>query len=401
MEHDLTSPGFLTDPGPTLAAMQAEGALVKRRIPLLGQIWCATTDAACRDLLKSPDLFRRDGGGRPLARRYWWLPPFMKPLLANMLAADGADHARLRGLVDQAFARHTVADLRPDLTRIADDLLDRLDPAAPVDLRAAYARPLPLSAICALLGIPADDRDRITRWIAPISGPTSALTMMRALPGFRSLLRYFRDQFRALREDPRPGLISSLVHAQEDGTRLTEEELLAMVVTLFIAGHETTVHLIADAALTLLTDDAARERLRDDPAALPLMVEEVMRFFSPVMMTKPLYAVRDTVFHGQPLKTGEAVLALLIAANHDPARHDTPEALIPDRRPNAHLGFGHGPHVCLGMQLARAEAEIALSRLFTRFPQARLADPSAPIPWSRRTGVRGPDRLPVILSPAR
>ena len=401
MIHDLTSREFLTDPGPILARMRAEGPLVRTRLPLIGEIWLTTTDAGARTLLKSPDLFARNNvaaGGRSLAERFWWLPPFMKPLLTNMLAYDGAAHLRLRRLVDSAFARTEVEDMRPAMAALAAGLLADLPTDRPVDIRAGLAKPFPLAVICTLLGIPEADRDRISRWIAPISGAVNGFTFLAALPGFWRLLRYFRAEFARVRVTPRPGLITALVQAEADGDRLSEDELLGMVVTLFIAGHETTVHLITDAILAALTDPQARAAI---PDGLPLLVEEIMRFHSPVMMSKPHYVTRDTDILGMPLKKDDQVAALLIGANRDPARHAEPDALRPDRRPNAHLGFGHGPHVCLGMQLARAEAQVALATLFATYPDVRLADPDAPVDWSRRTGIHGPARLDVVLSPRR
>ena len=400
MIHDLTDPAFLRDPAPALARIRAEGPLAETRLPFIGRIRITTTDAAARALLKSPDFLRDPGseGGRPLASRYWWMPPTLRPLLGSMLGTDGARHHRLRGLVEQAFARSEMEALAPAIRELASGLLDRIDPGGETDLIGAYARPLPLAAICLLMGIPEADRDRVARWIAPISGPTTALGVLRALPGLRRLMRHFRADFAAQRRAPRPGLIGALVEARDGDDRLSEDELLAMVVVLFIAGHETTVHLIGNALAGILGDDRLRHALRDDAAGLPLMVEEFMRHASPVMMSKPHFAARDMEFLGTPLRKGDQVAALLIGANRDPARHESPDSFVPDRRPNAHLGFGHGPHVCLGMQLARIEAREAIAALLTRFPAAELT--RAP-PHLRRAGIRGFESLPARLGAAK
>ncbi|WP_393931149.1 cytochrome P450 [Yoonia sp. R2-816] len=401
MAYDLSSPEFLANPGPFLSRMRSEGALVRVKLPIIGQTWMTTSDAAARSLLKDPDRFARNplaGTGKTLAQKYWYFPSFMKPLFQNMLGYDGAAHKRLRGLVDQAFNRTSIDDMRPRLAALADDLLNAIDTDQPTEIISQYTRPLPLMAICDLLGVPDAERTKVAHWIAPLSGPTSAWGMLRGFPGLWRIMRYFRADFDRARQHPRSGLITDLVAAEDAGDRLTDDELLAMVVTLFIAGHETTVHLITMGIYGLLIHPAARAALRDHPDELPLLVEEFMRFYSPVMMTKPHFVQQDTVFEGISLKKGEQVAALLIAANHDTARFDTPEELIPNRRPNAHLGFGHGPHVCLGMQLARAEAQVAIERLFIRFPDLALANPDAAPEYTRRIGIHGLKRLNLRLA---
>jgi cytochrome P450 PksS len=400
MGYSISTSEFLTNPATQLAQMRDDAALVRTKIPLLGHVWITTTDAAARSVLKKTDLFVRDPKpvtGRGLDSTVWWLPTFMKPLLRNMLGVDGQDHKRLRGLVDQAFARHQVADMTPELTQISNGLLDGIDTRGPVDILSAYARPLPLMAICALLGIPAADRDRVAGWIAPISGPVNALTMLCALPGLRRLMTYFRADFAICRKTPRPGLISELVMARAAGDQLDDDELLAMVVTLFVAGHETTVHLITMTILAMITRPDARSVLHNTPEALPLLIEEVMRHDSPVMLAKPHFVTRNVAFEGVQLRKGDKVMPLLIGANRDPSRFTDPDDFQPKRQPNPHIGFGHGPHVCLGMQLARAEARIAITQLFARFPDTILGRPECPPSYTTRTGIHGLTDLRVLL----
>ncbi len=400
--YDLRDTEFLRNPAPQLTRMRADGALVRARLPILGPIWLTTTDAFAREVLKDQTRFTRApsqiSAGR--ARRvFWWMPRFMRPLLKNINLMDGEDHKRLRGLVDQAFARSSTEQLLPQITAIADDLLDQINHEQPVEIISTYARALPLLVICALLGIPEEDRAKITRWIAPISSVTGISSIFLGLPGLRRAMRYFKEDFERVRRAPRPGLISDLVRVEADGDRLSEDELLSLVFTLFVAGHETTVHLISNAIWALSGDDATREHFQSQPDLAPLAVEEFMRVFSPVLMSKSLYAKEDFHFHGTEVKRGEAVCALLIAANHDPARFTAPDELHLDRRPNPHLGFGHGPHVCLGMQLARAEARIALERLFSRFPDLEMAHPDTPPVPARRIGMNGLKRLILRLRP--
>ncbi len=396
MIYRLNDPSFLNEPAPVLAQMRAEGPLVQVKMPIVGKIWMTTDDAGARALLKNPDLFRRDPGpitGKPLAQRFWWMPGFFKPLLDTMIVADDPKHKRLRGLVDQAFARTTMEDLRPELEAMADRLLDEL-PGGEVDIVRHYTRPLPFLAICALLGIPDDARASLAKRVAPLSSVTNPFGAIYAILRLRGVLADFRALFAEARAHPRPGLISALVHAEEDGAQLNEQELLAMVLLLFLAGHETTVHLINNAIVTLATESGLRTHFTDNPQTRHLFVEEVVRHASPVMTTKMMFAARDTEILGAPIKKGEMVAPLLIGANHDPAHFDAPEDFVPDRRPNAHLGFGFGPHVCLGMQLARIEASVALERLVARHPDLQLAQTPA---YLRRPGLRAPATLRLHL----
>lgn len=383
---------FLDAPNEQLARMREEGDLARIKIPILGKLWVTTNDQAARALLKDTRFCREPkNAGRSTRGLVWWLPPSMRPMLSNMLIRDDDEHKRLRGLVEEAFSRTSIEDMHGEIARIADELLDTVDPKHEVDISRVYSRELPVRVICLLLGIREEERERIVNMIAPISSAISFPTLIRALFGLRKLLDYFREEFERVQSDPSPGLIHELVHARSKGDRLSEEELLSMVVMLFVAGHETTVHLINDGILAIAGDGAHRKAFFENPS---LAIEEFMRFYSPVMMSKPMFAREDCEFGGQKLRRGDKIAALLIGANHDPKRFDDADNCKLDRRPNAHLGFGFGPHICLGMQLARAEARIALERLFTRFPNARLVSKPK---WSPRAGLHGPAELPILL----
>lgn len=398
MIYRLTDPVFLTDPTAQLAQMRAEGPLVRVKVPVLGTIWVTTTDASARMLLKSPDLFRRDPEpitGKSLARRFWWMPGVIKPLLNTMIVQDDPAHKRQRRLVELAFARASIEDLRPEIEAIADTLLDKLSPEDPIDIIAHYTRPLPFLTICALLGIPEAAHARLTARIAPFSAMTNPFGAIYAMFRLRGVQNDFGAMFAEARANPPgPGLISALVHAEEDGIRLSEDELLSVTMLLFLAGHETTVHLINNAIVAIADDDTLRAHFVADPDTRHLLIEEFLRFYSPVMMTKPMFVAEDTDALGAPLKRGDMVAAFLLAANHDPARVDAPATLDPTRKPNAHLGFGFGPHVCLGMQLARIEAAVALDRLLARHPDLTLHSPPR---WLKRPGLRAPSRVSLDL----
>ena len=198
MRPDLTDPAFLADPAPVLARLRAAGPLVEVRVPLVGRVRLTTTDAAARALLKDP-RFRRDPKavtGRSMAQTLWFLPRFLAPVLDSVILKDGRAHHRLRTRVERAFGRATIEDLAPEIGRMADRLLDGLDPVQPVDLVPRFCRPLPLLAISALLGVPDNERERISRWIGPLSAPR-AWTLPASLPGLWRLLRHFRADIAA------------------------------------------------------------------------------------------------------------------------------------------------------------------------------------------------------------
>jgi cytochrome P450 len=199
-----------------------------------------------------------------------------------------------------------------------------------------------------------------------------------------------------VRTEPRPGLITELVHAEADGDRMSEDELLAMVFVLFAAGHETTTHLMSCGLYTLFTEPGALEAARAaDGDAMGVIVDEIMRFGGPVQLTKPRFVKVDMEFHGKALKRGDKVMALLAAGNLDPAVFDNPLVFDPARRPNRHLGWGGGPHICLGLHLARMETEIAFQQILARFPRLEPAAPLERLKWTARMGLRGVRSMPL------
>lgn len=395
---DLKGQAFKRDPLPTFAAMRAVGPVVQSRIPLLGTVSFVTTYAEAEALLKDTDRFAVDAfraGKRSVMGVAWWMPRQIRLLASNMLTKDDPDHRRLRRLVDTAFHRRSVDAYRARIAAIADALIDGLAVAPDGDLVRHLARALPLQVICELLGLPPADRPKFIRWMAAMSSVDSPYGVFRMLPAINRLSDYLRDQFELRRRAPADDLITGLVEAEEAGDQLSPDELLAMCFLLFVAGHETTTHLISGGVPALLQHPEELVWLKADWSRAPTAVDELLRFVSPVQMTKPRFAREDTDFAGVPVKRGTPLMALLASANADPAVFDAPERLDLARRPNRHLAFGSGPHLCLGLTLARAEAEIALERLFTRFPDLGLAVPEDELRWTRRIGLRALERLPV------
>ena len=400
-DFDIVSPSFHADPASMLEQMWATGSpFVRLRLPILGKILMCVTHESCGAVLKDKETFVRDpanAGSRIQERILKVLPRSLGLLALNMLGKDDPEHRHLRGLVDQAFQRRGIQAMRPMIMEVTDRLLDRLADRREVDLMEDFCRDLPLSVICAMLGLPEKDHDRFKNWLGGLKDTANIGAVILAIPGVLRVVRYLRKVARPDGGAKLDGLIFALQDAEIDGRRLSEDELVSMIFLLFGAGQETTTHLISGGLLELLRHDDQRQRLQADPAMMPLCVEECLRQVSLVQFTKPRWAARDIVFAGHEFKRGDMVAGFLTSANRDPAEFENPHQFDITRHPNPHLSFGTGVHFCLGFQLARAEAAIAFERTLARFPRIRLAvDPSSLV-WRKRVGIRTLTRLPVKL----
>lgn len=391
---------FLADPFPVYRSLREQGPVIRSPVPLLGNVALLTTYAAGSNMLKRHEEFVVDArkvGEQRASGLKWWVPRTFRPLADNLLAHDSPEHRRLRSLVDQAFHRRSVETYESRIVALADELLDTLEAAPEHDPVEHYARALPLTVICELLGLPELDRGRFIGWLRALNGVNSPAGIFRALPAVRALSGYLRGQFEARRQAPRDDLVTSLVQASDAGDCLSEDEILAMCFLLFLAGHDTTTHLIAGATLALLDHPHELERLQSDWSQVPAAVDELLRFVSPVLLTRPRFAIADTEIAGETIHRGESVCVLVGAVNTDPETFNKPETLDIGRERNLHLGFGSGPHTCLGLLLARLETRIALERLFARYPRARLAGSREAVRWQGRTGLRALRALPLAL----
>jgi len=317
----------------------------------------------------------------------------------SMLFRDPPDHTRLRGLVNKAFTPRVVETMRPHIQRIVDDLLDAVRQARAMDVIADLAYPLPVIVICEMLGVPVADRGEFRQWsldigrsLDAIATPSDPAVIERGNVARRALTDYFRTLVAERRARPRADLLSALIAAEDAGERLSEGELLATCVLLFVAGHETTVNLIGNGLLALLRHPDALRALRDDPSLLGSAVEELLRYDGPVQRTGRI-ANADTEIDGRKIDEGTLVLGLIGAANRDPAHFPEPDRLDLGRADNRHLAFGWGIHFCLGAPLARVEGQIALGTL-TRRLRGLTFTGSAP-EWRASATLRGLHRLPV------
>jgi cytochrome P450 len=316
----------------------------------------------------------------------------------SILVSDPPDHTRLRSLVQNAFTPRMVDQLRPRIVAIVGELLERMaQRSGTLDLISELAYPLPVVVIAELLGVPAEDRVKFQEWSSVAAASLDPLVPPDLASRFEqargSLHAYLRGIIAERRREPRADLISALVAVEEGGDVLSEPELVIMCTLLLIAGHQTTVNLIGNATLALLRHPDQLARLREDPNLIASAVEELLRFDSPVQMTARI-AMEPMEIGGHPIGAGEWVLALIGAANHDPAQFAEPETLDLSRNPNPHIAFGRGIHFCLGAPLARLEGQIAIGRLLRRFPNLTLA--GEPVRREQVT-LRGLASLPVAV----
>ena len=394
---DLASPRFKADPHPLYARLRADAPVHPITLPGRQPAWLVTRYADVLDVLRD-ERFAKDRANAldPQRRaRQPWMPSLLKPLARNMLDLDAPDHTRLRALVQKAFTPRMIEGLRDRVQALADGLLDAVPATGRFDLIRDYALPLPVTVISDLLGVPTDSRRQFHRWSRRIVATTSPRDLFVALPAIWSFMRFVRRLFALRRAAPQDDLISALIQVQEGGDTLSEDELLAMVFLLLVAGHETTVNLIGSGTLALLQHPEQLALLRGDPALSRSAIEELLRYTSPVEIATERFARAAITFAGTTIPRGEQVLAVLGSANRDERQFSQPDTLDLAREPNRHLALGQGAHYCLGAPLARLEGQIAIDTLLRRAPDLRLTVPPEALRWRRGLILRGLERLPV------
>ncbi|MFY9835900.1 MAG: cytochrome P450, partial [Xanthobacteraceae bacterium] len=328
MRTDFSSQTYFRNPADELARLRAAGPVVEIEFPLIGKTWTTTTQEMADRVLKDSVTFtiRRDDGA--IVGMRWWMPAIVGTLANHMLSMDEPDHARLRGVVDEAFRRRAILEMEWRILELADQLADQLfADGSPADLVARYARWLPLSVICELLGLPLADRQKFTAWASRFAGFTSSLGLLGALPGILAMKRYLQQRLEAARREGGEGLIAELVRVEKEGGRIASDELVAMLFLLLFAGHETTTHLISGSVYEIVRNPGLRDWLEQDWSRAGLAVEEFLRFVSPVQFTKPRYVRRDVELGGVRLKKGDKIMAMLAAANLDPNANPHAEKL--------------------------------------------------------------------------
>jgi cytochrome P450 PksS len=397
---DLANPQFKANPYPFYARLRGEAPVWRTTLPDKRVAWLVTRYEDVAGVLRD-DTFAKDrlnAMDPEQLRKTPWVPGFLKPLERNMLDLDDPDHARLRSLVSKAFTPRLIERLRGRIETLSEELLDVMERKGGAELVGDYALPIPATVIAELLGVPAEDRRKFHRWSGKLVSVSSGRDMLRALPAALAFTRYLRKIIERRRAEPGDDLLTALVRAEEAGDKLSEDEVLAMAFLLLVAGHETTVNLIASGALALLEHPEQAEALSSDPSLTKPAVEELLRYTSPVELATERYAREDVEIAGTTIPRGELVLAVLGSANYDEREFEDPDVLNLTRDPNRHLAFGRGGvHHCLGAPLARMEGQIAISALLRRFPHARLAVAPETLRWRRGLFLRGLHMLPLVL----
>lgn len=398
---DIASTAFKADPLPVLAVVRAELPVARVLVPgVSGDAFLVTRYQDATAVLRDERFVKDVRNARdPRDLRLPWTPAALRPLAHTMLDSDGEEHRRLRTLVRDAFAPRYITALEPRAQEIADNLLERMTAKGDADLVADYALQLPLTLISEILGVAEDDRLRFHRWLhsliaASVSGQVS-LRLLLKLPDILAMMRFLRRLVAERRQEPRDDLVSRLAGADEGGDRLNEDELLAMVAILLIAGFETTVNLIATGTLLLLTHADQLRSLRQDPDLMGAAVEELLRLGSPIDVATERYARETVEIAGVTIPRGALVLVAIVSANADDARFAQPERLVLGRERNHHVAFGLGPHYCLGAPLARLEGRVAIGSLIRRFPNLRLSVDPGDLRWRAGVSFRGLVSLPV------
>jgi pimeloyl-[acyl-carrier protein] synthase len=390
----LLEPDVLANPYPLYHRLRAEDPVHWDRFL---HTWVVTRYTEVINVLHSFSADRTPTPAQLTAMGLSALNPIAEVMVKQMLFMDAPAHTRLRGLTSVAFTPSKVRALRGHIQEIVDTLLDRVAPLGRMDVIADFAAPMPAIVTAEMLGVPTEDHGNLKKWSADFAEMLGNFQhnpdrIPRVLESTNRLVDYFKNAIAKMREQPREGLIHSFMTAELDGDRLSEAEIVANCIVTMVGGQETTTNLIGNGLLTLLRHRPQLEQLRRDPNLIPSAVEELLRYESPSQHTGRI-ARREVEMGGKVIRKGQAVMAIMAAANRDPERFPDPDALILDRADNKHVAFGWSSHFCFGAPLARMEAQIAFETLLRRLPNLELA--SEKLTWRTNSGLRGLTALPV------
>lgn len=397
--YDIWNSAARRDPHTLYAQMRADAPIYRTIGPISGNvIWIFTRHEDCLNILKDSRFIKDAADIMTEEQRKRFAPRSAAEAALNrhMLNLDPPDHTRLRTLVHKAFTPRVMENLNTYIAETVTLLLDTIEISGDqeFDLIQRFAAPLPLIVIAKLLGIPNEDQERFRRWTKdilfgndPLKSGQSAL----------EAVAYFEDIFALRRAKPREDLLSALLAVEESGDHLSHPELLSMIFLLLVAGHETTVNLIANGMLALFQFPDQKALLIEKPGLIKSAVEEILRFHGPVENTLSRWAAEDMNYKGIFIQRGDIVMATLMSANRDPDVFENPDDFIITRDPNRHIAFGAGIHYCLGAPLARIEGTIAINQLLQRFPKVQLATTMDALVWNDQVVIRGMQALPVSI----
>ncbi len=393
------TPEFFADPYAAFRRMREEGPVTEVAMPNGQRAWLVTRyDDVLAVLTDNTRLTKHMAKLMPAD----WVPsPELAFLQGTLLGVDPPDHARLKRLVSKAFTPGRVAAMRPRIEQIVASLIERVIAAAAaapdgaVDFIREFAFPLPMTVVCDMVGIPDTDHDAFKAWTEKLVSATA--TPEEQQTAALETLVYLTGLLAAKKAAPDDTMAYALIAARDNDDRLTDGELLSMIFWMLLAGHETTMNVVATGILALLENPSELKKLRDDPATLPRALDELLRYVNPTNHATERYTLEPITIGDVTIPRRELVIAVLTAANLDPAKFPDPERLDLDRDTTGHLTFGHGIHYCLGAPLARLEAEVAFSALLDRFPGLSLAVPASSLTWRPSSLIHGLESLPLRL----
>ena len=392
--YHLLDPAVLANPYPLFHRLRREDPV--HWDPFL-HAWVVTRYADVLEVLHTYAADRTPTPEQLASMGLAQMAPLAQLMVKQMLFMDASAHTRLRGLASQAFTPARIETLRSHIQEIVDQLLDAVQDRGTMDVISDLAEPLPAIVTAEMLGLPVDDRHRLKTWSANFAemlgnfqhNPDHSGRMLQTV---EEMTAYFREAVQEIKRHPREGLIHSLLTAEIDGDRLTEEEVAANAIITMVGGQETTTNLIGNGVLTLLRHPEQMEKLRGDLSLIPSAVEEMLRFESPSQHTARL-APADRQLGGKQIRKRQAVIAVMAAANRDPERFPEPDRFDVGRVDNRHLAFGYAAHFCFGAPLARMEGQVAFAALLRRFENIQRAPQD--LVWRTNLGLRGLTSLKV------
>jgi len=398
--YHLLDPEVLANPYPLFHRLRVEDPV---HWDAFLHTWVVTRYVDVLDVLHNFSAERTHTPEKLEAMGLAQISPIAQLMVKQMLFMDPPGHTRLRSLASHAFSPARVAVLRTHIREIVNRLLDTVQAKGQMDIIADLGDPLPAIVTAEMLGVPLEDRHQLKAWstnFAEMLGnfqhnPEHAARMLRTV---QDMTAYFHDRIRELKNIPRDGLVHSLMTAEIDGDRLTEEEVVANSIVTMVGGLETTTNLIGNGVLTLLRNPGEIERMQEDQSLIPSAVEEMLRYESPSQHTGRL-APEDVEWEGKVIRKGQAVMAVMAAANRDPERFPDPDRFDVARTDNRHLAFGYAAHFCFGAALARVEGQEAFEAMVRRLPGLELQP--GPLVWRNNLGLRGLTALPVKFEASR
>ena len=394
---DVTDATFKANPFPFYAQLRAASPVFLVKLSTKQHAWLITRYDDVLNVLKD-ERFAKDRQNAMTPeqlKKLPWIPPMFKPLEHNMLDLDSPNHTRLRALVHKAFTPRLIEQMRGQIQALTNELLERAALGGGMDVIADFALPLPLTMIGRILGVPAQDNQKFHRWSKTLISAGTNRNLLVLIPSIMSFMGYLKKLIKERHAHPKDDLVTALVQAKDGSDQLSEDEILAMIILLLVAGHETTVNLIGSGTLALLEHPDQLAKLRSEPSLIKTAIEELVRFVCPVEMATERYTREEITIAQTPIPRGELVMAVIGSANRDANAFDHPDSLDITRKNNKHLAFGHGAHFCLGASLARLEGQIAISTLIQRMPNLRLSLPPDQLRWRGTFLLRGLEALPV------